>query len=218
MAWVVFIYSAGAGGQNSSARVSVWRRLQRLGAVSPRNGVYVLPARPDCVDALHWLAKEVQQSNGESLVMKVDELHGITDHELFELFRQNCQKDYIEVEQQALEIEKLTDKKLSGNETIKIRGDLTKLRKKYSEINRVDFFESPLGTRVSALLSRVELTLSKNELMNPEVPTANISDYQGRVWMTRPRPARRSIVERVADSSIYRSYRRNKLSRSSEPK
>lgn len=49
MDWIVFSYSLPSKGQ-SSPRVALWRRLQRLGAVSITGSVYILPARPECVE------------------------------------------------------------------------------------------------------------------------------------------------------------------------
>ncbi|MEO6306639.1 MAG: Chromate resistance protein ChrB [Nitrospiraceae bacterium] len=57
----------------------MWRRLQRLGAITPKAGVYVLPDRDECVEAFQWLAQEVQQAKGEAVVMRVERFEGLTD-------------------------------------------------------------------------------------------------------------------------------------------
>ena len=49
MTWLVFTYSLPSG-ENSSTRVSLWRRLKRIGAASPKGGVFILPDRDDCLD------------------------------------------------------------------------------------------------------------------------------------------------------------------------
>src|SRR6516225_12234113 len=84
MSWVVFSYSLPSKGR-SSPRVAVWRRLRTLGAVSPKGGVHVLPARDECVEALQWLAQEVEQAKGEALLMRVEWFEGVSDAQLIAL-------------------------------------------------------------------------------------------------------------------------------------
>ena len=60
MPWLVFSYSLPSTGR-SSARVSVWRRLRTLGAVSPKGSVHILPDRDECAEAFQWLVREVEQ-------------------------------------------------------------------------------------------------------------------------------------------------------------
>jgi len=73
MNWVVFSYSLPAK-SSSGARVAVWRRLGRLGAISTTSAVYILPARDECVEALQWLAQETQQAGGDALIMRVADM------------------------------------------------------------------------------------------------------------------------------------------------
>src|SRR2546425_2492390 len=65
MGWVVFSYSLPSKA-SSSPRVALWRRLQRLGAITPKAGVYVLPDRDECVEAFQWLAQEVRSEEHTS--------------------------------------------------------------------------------------------------------------------------------------------------------
>ena len=84
---MVFSYTLPAK-PRSSLRVSIWRRLGRLGAISTTSGVYILPAREECVEALQWLAQETRQANGDALIMRVDQFEGLADAQLIELFNQ----------------------------------------------------------------------------------------------------------------------------------
>ena len=85
MNWVVFSYSLPSK-SNSSPRVTLWRRMQRLGAVSPAGGTQVLPAREECVEAFQWLAQEIQQTGGRAFVMHVQQFDGLSDQQLVDLF------------------------------------------------------------------------------------------------------------------------------------
>jgi len=50
----------------SAPRVTVWRKLRRLGAVQVVDGLVALPARADTVEAFGWLADEVIEAGGEA--------------------------------------------------------------------------------------------------------------------------------------------------------
>lgn len=201
MAWVVFIYSL-PGGQSSGPRVSIWRRLQRLGAVSPRGGVHVLPAIDDCVEALHWLAQEVQQSDGEPLIMRVDEFEGLSDQELTDLFRKQSEAQYDELEAEIKEIESRYRKRLAAEEKLRAKSEIQRLRKKHSEIRRTDFFDTAAGLRVNAQLAQLEKGLEKEAEDSPQIQKVRVQDFQGKIWVTRPRPH----VDRLACIWLIRRF------------
>src|ERR1700737_5530622 len=100
MPWVVFSYSLPAKGR-SSPRVAVWRRLRALGAISPKGGVHVLPAREECVESFQWLAQEVEQAGGEALLLRVDRFEGLSDTRLVDLFREARKEDYAALDARA---------------------------------------------------------------------------------------------------------------------
>ena len=69
MKWIVFSYSLPSKG-SSSPRVTLWRRLRRLGAVAPAGGMHILPQRDECLEAFQWLAQEIRQAQGEAVVFR----------------------------------------------------------------------------------------------------------------------------------------------------
>jgi len=50
------------------SRVTLWRRLRRLGAISPVGGLQILPAHDECVEAFQWLAQEIRQEQGDAVL------------------------------------------------------------------------------------------------------------------------------------------------------
>jgi hypothetical protein len=50
----------------STPRISVWRKLRRLGALQLVDGLVALPADASSVEALDWLAEEVAEAGGEA--------------------------------------------------------------------------------------------------------------------------------------------------------
>ena len=197
MHWLVFSYSLPSKGQ-SSPRVTLWRRLRRLGAISVKTGVHVLPAQEECIEGFQWLAQEVQQAKGEALVIHVEQFEGLTDSQVIELFRAARQEDYAELQTQAEALEK--DLK-SKSESQPLREAIAKLRKRYNEILRIDFFDCPTGIQVATQLTRLEQALS-GSLQSTDLATATIGEYQDRRWVTRPRP----FVDRIACAWFIRRF------------
>src|SRR5512144_1804660 len=105
MNWLVFSYSL-PGKSGSGPRVNLWRRLRRLGAISPAGGAQVLPARDDCLEAFQWLAREIRQAKGEAVVMRVEQFEGLSDQQLIDLFHAAREEDYAEIERQVIELSK----------------------------------------------------------------------------------------------------------------
>src|SRR5207247_8607484 len=147
MGWMVFSYSLPSKA-SASPRVALWLRLQRSGAITPKAGVYVLPDRDECVEAFQWLAQEVQQAKGEAVVMRVERFEGLTDPQIIELFRNSCRKKYSEIESEAANVERSLRATKKSKNNSGIPDSLEKLRKKYTEVAQVDFFESSEGAGV----------------------------------------------------------------------
>jgi hypothetical protein len=198
MNWLVFSYSLPPKSQ-SSPRVTLWRRLRRLGAISPKNSVHILPAREECIEAFQWLTQEVQQMQGEAIVMYVDRFEGLDDQQLIELFRAARSSDYTEILTQAetLETEMTTSAQID-----QFPESLAKLRKRYTEIFRIDFFDTPVATDVAARLTKLEQMLDRSEQLVDSLPSCSIGDYQNTRWVTRPRP----YIDRLACAWLIRRF------------
>jgi hypothetical protein len=62
--WVLLAYRMPR--EPSTPRISVWRKLRKLGAVQLVDGLVALPADPATVEAFDWLADEVVEAGGEA--------------------------------------------------------------------------------------------------------------------------------------------------------
>jgi len=63
-AWALLAYRMPR--EPSAPRVTVWRKLRRLGAVQVVDGLVALPANAETVEAFGWLADEVVDAGGEA--------------------------------------------------------------------------------------------------------------------------------------------------------
>jgi hypothetical protein len=187
MKWLVFSSTLPSKAQ-SSPRVALWRRLRRLGAISPTGGLHVLPAREECLEAFQWLAEEVRHAKGEALVMQVEQFDGLSDAELMERFRQARAEDYTALDAQAMALEARLGAELTREERSRLREMLERVRRQHAEVARIDFFDAPEGGLLASRLGRMAQALSTGE--GSAVPTAPaaIETYRETRWVTRPRP------------------------------
>src|SRR6266487_1899148 len=64
--WVVLVYKIPR--EPTAARVSVWRKLKRLGALLLHDAVWLLPDTSWTREQFQWLAVEIRELGGQALV------------------------------------------------------------------------------------------------------------------------------------------------------
>lgn len=199
--WVVFSYSLPAT-RKSSKRVAIWRRLQRLGAVTPVNGMYLLPAIEPCIEAFQWLAQEVIQTGGQAVVMYVENFDRLESQKITALFQAARQKEYAELAEQALAVEALLSNAPDDELLGRTRDDLSKLQRRYREIADIDYFDSPERGLVQAHLQNIRRLLRPDYSPPPVIAPVAITGFQNRCWVTRQRPH----VDRLACIWLIRRF------------
>jgi hypothetical protein len=186
----------------SNLRVRTWRRLQELGAVAVKHSVYVLPDTPESREDFEWLKVEIEGSGGEAVVYSADHVDPAAETALVEQFRHVRQQAYTELasELQRLQRGRATEQGPSGR-----RRDLVRYRERFAAIERVDFFGSAGRDRVVTLLNDLEASASSTAKGKGRPGTGGPTDgshYNGRLWVTRPRPG----VDRMASAWLIRRF------------
>jgi hypothetical protein len=200
--WVGFTSTLTAS-SSSSRRVAVWRRLRQLGAIAPAGSLYLLPAGEANLEALEWLAQEIEQEGGEALVLRIEAFQGAAEGRLVELFRSARDEDYRKIAAEAEETLAGLDGKEPGPEAQEgIRDSLERLRRRFAEVARIDFFQAAEGAAAGAALARLEEALERRGPGSGEIPAAPRERYRGRRWVTRPRPH----VDRLACAWLIRRF------------
>jgi hypothetical protein len=197
--WLVFTYSLSSQ-SSSSPRVTLWRRLRRLGAI-PLSGVQVLPDHINCLESLQWLAQEVREAKGEAVIMQVEQFDGISQESLINKFREIRREDYAELARKISELENNISVKDLNQDYSSIRETLEKLYKQYGEIQGIDFFDCPEQEQVSLRLKQVSQTLLSSSPMVSITPQ-DINTYRNVQWVTRPQPH----VDRLACVWLIRRF------------
>jgi hypothetical protein len=65
--WLLLIYTVPA--RPTRKRAYIWREVKKIGAVYMRDGVCVLPERPEAVKAADGIAARVREFEGEATVV-----------------------------------------------------------------------------------------------------------------------------------------------------
>lgn len=199
MSWLVFSYSLPSKG-SSSRRVTLWRRLRRIGALA-LSGVQILPQRDDCLEGFQWLAQEVQQAQGEALIMQVELFQGMSDQTIIKKFRDIRAEDYQALELKITDLEKTFLALNKTDDFTAIREGLEKLYKHYAEIRQIDFFDCPEHEKVASHLRQLSMALLPSDSV-VTIALKSINDYQDVNWFTRSQPH----VDRLACIWLIRRF------------
>ena len=206
--WLLFFYTVPA--KPGNLRMKVWRRLLKLGAISLKGSVYLLPYSEDHLESLHWLTEEVASLGGEAAFVKAGGIETLGDDEIVALF--NAQRDHeyapTNAALEVLEVQLSSLEQQQDQQGLdRIHGAFQKVLKNYRAIQVLDFFHSPRG---SALQERLELFAERLQKLSPppqvERPKSTgprrKEDYQAKVWVTRPHP----FVDRMASAWLIRRF------------
>jgi len=199
--WAAFTYSLPAK-SGSSARVALWRRLRRFGAISPAGGLHLLPANDEGIEAFNWLAGEVHQAGGEALTFRVGRFEGLSDEQIIAMFNTARRAEYAELSEQVAVLDQSHGADMAPEVRDKAMESLARLRRRHAEIARVDYFGCPAGQELAARLTRLAATLFADEGTTLVVAPVIRDQYLARRWVTRPRPH----VDRLACAWLIRRF------------
>jgi hypothetical protein len=173
-------------------RVKVSRRLQRLGAIALKNTVYVLPHRAETVEDFEWLRGEIEADGGEATLVTASLVAGLTDAELESLFRAVRDADYAEVARMARTSAESTDSTAA-------RGDVARLRRRLSEVEKRDFFGAEVRADAEHALGELEARATG---ANVRASGGGSTGVRGRTWVTREGV----FVDRIASAWLIKRF------------
>ena len=204
--WLLFIHQLPS--HPSNLRVTTWRRLQQIGAIPLKQAVYALPDTPDAREDFEWLKTEVKAAGGDASVFAADNVDAWSDDALVEEFRRARQDLYEELGrdvEQALK-RATSARRPKGTRAPALRRLLDIFRERLVAAEKIDFFGSAGRDRVLTLLRQLEDHIGGTGRQPAPSGTADHSgrkgSFQGRVWITRPRPG----VDRMASAWLIRLF------------
>jgi hypothetical protein len=183
MRWYLLILSLAAG--LATPRMRIWRALKAAGAAVLRDGVYLLPGRPECADLFQSLADDVRAQGGNAWCVEVSggEVGGF-----IHLFDRSAAYGELNA---AMAV---TRRALSANAGAESARLARRHRKAWTQIGAIDFFPGVERAQTDAELQALESAVERMAAPGDAQPRpAHITrrkaaDYRKRTWATRRRP------------------------------
>jgi uncharacterized protein YdbL (DUF1318 family) len=148
--WVFLTYSLPR--TPSAPRLSLWRKLKRLGVAQLADGLVALPADARTREQLEWAAEEATEAGGTAGVWLARPTTRAQERELAQTMNAARAEEYRSLVQEA-------ETALGGNEVDRAR-TLRRLRAENHRIRRRDFFRPVEREQARQALSALAASLS----------------------------------------------------------
>jgi len=188
--WLLLVFSLPA--RSASQRVQIWRKLQRYGMLALRSSGYVLPNSAANQERMEWLATAIRTYNGQASVVQVQGFDDLPPEHLKQLFVEARSRDYQKLLHEAKKVLALAPSRRPN-------GRLNRIRRRFLDLQDIDFFESPLRAKVENLLAQADKADTQTA---GRKATGKSGEYVNRLWMTRPRPG----IDRVSSAWLIRRF------------
>jgi hypothetical protein len=198
--WLLLLFFLPA--KHTHARVQAWRRLQRIGAVLLKNSGYALPHSPESREDFEWIRREIVASGGEAMVLGARAPDQATTEEIVRAFRAARGRDFQALAAAASQMLKRASAGNARTTRRALTQGLRRLHERFEETVRRDFFVAPEREKVEALLITLDQRTGRTHTMASTNTRADIADYRGKVWLTRPRPG----VDRMSSAWLIRRF------------
>lgn len=188
--WLLLVFSLPA--KSASQRVEVWRKFRRYGMLALRSSGYVLPNSAVNQERMEWLATAIRTYKGQASVAQVQGFDDLPEERLKQLFTEARSRDYQKLLHEAKKLLALPSSRRPS-------GRLNRIRRRMAEVQDIDFFESPLRTKLENLLAHADESESEKSGRDGRPKS---SEYVNRFWLTRPRPG----IDRVSSAWLIRRF------------
>lgn len=146
--WLVLAWRLPTG--LGTQRVSLWRNLRKLGAVSLTPGAAVLPYQDELHEQLDWLAEEIEQSDGDAWVLPVGELNDAEERHIRNQMRAGREEEYAILAEEATDFLRQSRRAPGvGSNGQQINKELLALQRRFRKIRQRDYFDAS-GRREAA--------------------------------------------------------------------
>lgn len=145
--WLLLVFSLPA--RSASQRVQIWRKLQRYGMLALRSSGHVLPNTAANQERMEWLATAIRTYKGQASVVHVQGFDDLPSEHLKLLFVEARSRDYQKLLHEVKRVLALSPSRRPG-------GRLNRIRRRFLELQDIDFFGSPLRAKVENLFAQAD--------------------------------------------------------------
>ena len=190
--WLLLLYALPTG--HNSLRVTLWRKLKKVGAVSLKTSASLLPDTPEHYELFRWFTKQINDGGGEATLIRARNIESMSHPQLVALFNGARAEDYAGIIRQLTPL--LRGLRKRANEGF--AAELERLRGRFAEVQKIDFFECPCAHDAQMLFRKAE----RQQKPEQTSPVLRRADYRGRTWLTRPHPQ----IDRVGSAWLIRNF------------
>jgi hypothetical protein len=189
-------------GQNQTLRMRIWRALKAAGAGLLRDGVYVLPQRPDLRQVFEEQAREIRAAAGSAYILNFETDSTEQQNSLIALFDRSA--DYQEF------IARLESwrKKLPKLSELEARKTLAAITREAAAGAATDLFPGRSQEQMHGALAQAAAVV--NARFSPDephpdhrkIPRRQAKDFQAKTWATREH----MWIDRVCSAWLIRRF------------
>ena len=125
--WLLLVYRIPR--EPTAGRVFIWRKLKQLGAIALQDAIWVLPQTSRTQEQFQWLAAEITELKGESMLWEAEQIYATDSESLRQQFMEPVEAEYRAI----LAALRKKDR------------DFAALSKQFQEAHSRDYFASELG-------------------------------------------------------------------------
>ncbi|WP_109440916.1 chromate resistance protein ChrB domain-containing protein [Acinetobacter haemolyticus] len=183
--------------QNTTARMRVWRALKASGAVTLRDGVYILPAEHS--NKFDAIADDLISENGNAYIFQTVAVENLDIAKIF-----NRKEEYDALYQQISQLRQ----ELNQSNKKELLKQIRKLRKQLDALIDIDYFPTEAKQQTLRELNTVEQAILRfGEIDEPNnlqghLQTFHIDNFQNQIWATRKRP----WIDRLASAWLIQNF------------
>ena len=183
--------------QSTTARMRIWRSLKSNGAVTLRDGVYLLPEAHS--EKFESVVHDHLNEHGHAYIFQTKAPENL---DLAQLFDRTG--EYEELRTEISQIQNM----LEENKKKEYLKQIRKLRKNLNSLIEIDFFPNTHQSKTLNELTRLEHAIARlGEYDEPnnfeqQLKVLFKQDFQNKIWATRKRP----WVDRLASTWIIQKF------------
>lgn len=198
--WLLIVVSL--SGDQATLRMRIWRILKALGAVVLRDGVYLLPDRPNLKETVEMQMAQADAESALILASSLSSQGAERDAELVQLFDRS--EGYAEVIAAATSLMDAMSVESEQDLARKLR----QVQKALETVVAIDYFPGAARSAAERAVAVVEAAYNRKyspgepSSVAAAVPVLDAGNYQGKKWATREH----LWVDRVASAWLIRRF------------